>query len=172
MSVVTPVAAVATPLGVASEVVAQAGDKSRVLVVINGKSSENVCKPVAELGKIPSIIAEIQGAVKIVKADLRWMPCEVGAMIAIVFAKTGSNVTSTNYMSKPNVFVSIGASMNIGNMFKTPLVIPQGLAAQISPVSGQYPGAELFAYSSGKAVWAVDIELECDGMRLVACEGF
>lgn len=159
-------------VGVTDESVKNADEVSGVTVVIGGDKDVEVCKAIDQIPEIKKLITQVHGAVSIESITVRWQPIAAKAQIAFLLTKTGSATTKSTYMQKPNAGGAVATSYNCGEWRTFKLVIPDGLAKQLSPVSGVYPGMEMFLYATGEAVWAVDFEIMCHGRRFIYGEGF
>jgi len=158
-------------MGFSREMAADSGSR-RTIVAVPLSEGAMVSRTVASITAIGGIIAEIHGPVTLEKLSITCHGSKAGDGVGFVLTRTGGATTDANYLLKPNARKMIYTDFNAGTMLEYDVPIPAGLAKQLSPVSGQFPGLDFFIKSYGAAIVVVFFELGIHGDRFVACEGF
>jgi hypothetical protein len=158
-------------LGFSSERAADSGSH-RTIVAVPLAAGTEVSKTLASITSIQSLIAEIHGPVTVEKIMIKVSGRKSGDGVGFVLSRTGGAITEKNFLLKLNARKMTFTSYNVGTMLEYDVPIPSGLARQISPVSGQFPGLDLFVKSYGEADIVVFFELGIHGDRFVTSAGF
>jgi len=154
-------------LGVTDEVAKETPGNHKTLVTASAKDGTSVSQSLTSLTAISGVVAQIHGAVTIDNVTIRWVPFDSGCQLNFVLFKTGGTVTSKDFFTKPNAVCIVSNQFNCGQMQTIRPGIPEGLARQISPASGVYPGVSFYLEVKGKAQTAVDFELGVHGPRFI-----
>lgn len=158
-------------LGFSNESVADSGSHKTVVAVQLEPGTE-CSKNIANITSIRGMVAEIHGPVTLEKLSIKVFASEAGDGVGFVMTRTGGSVSAKNFMTKQNARKMIFTSFNVGTMLEYDVPVPAGLAKQISPVSGTFPGLDLFVKSFGKAEIVIFFQLGIHGDRYVVSEGF
>lgn len=158
-------------LGTSSEraaVVAQ----SRVFVIVSLPAGTSVCKSIAAISSVQQVISEIHGPVSLNKVIVKFIANKSGDGVGYVLTKTGSTVSEKDFLCKMNARKILATSYNLGELREFEVPVPAGLASQLSPVSGQFPGLVMFIKNYGSAEVFVTFELNLQGDRFVEGSDF
>jgi hypothetical protein len=158
-------------LGVSDEVIKKV-PSSRVFVVVPLTQGASVVKSVASVNAIQNVISEIHGPVSLTRIMVKFIASKAGDGVGYVLTKTGSAVNEKNFLMKMNARKILATSYNLGELREFEVAVPAGLANQLSPVSGLFPGLEIFIKSYGQAEVHVTFELELQGDRFVEASDF
>jgi len=158
-------------LGRSNERSADAGSH-RTIVSVPLPEGTEVSKSIPNITAIKSLVAEIYGPVTLEKMWIKFFPISEGDGVGFVLTRTGGSISKTNYMQKLNAKRHSATAMNAGVLMEFEVPIPAGLAKQISPISGDFPGLELFIKSYGSPDIVVFFELGIHGDRMVHSAGF
>jgi len=158
-------------LGKAQESISSVPSSTTVVIIKVGKDQE-VSKSIGSISAISKVCSQIHGPVSISSIQIRWRPRTKGCDLKFVAYSSSSTRTSSDYGFMPNAGGEVSTEMRHGEWKTFQVQIPTGLAAQISPVSGQYPPASLFLSSKGDAECYVDFHLFVGGQRFIHAEDF
>jgi len=158
-------------LGQAHESIASVPAQDTI-VIIEVKDDTEVSKAIGSFSAISRVCSQIHGPVSISKMRIRWLPLTKGCQLKYVVYSAAASVNKLNYAQRPNASGEVSTEMRHGEWKTFELNIPQGLASQIQPVSGQFPPPALFIYSKGSAECYVDVFLNIGGQRFIFCEDF
>jgi len=158
-------------LGYSGETSADSGSRKTMVSVPLAAGTE-VSKTIAAITAIQSIIAEIHGPVTIENMKVKVIGMKAGDGVGFVLTRTGGSISEKNFWQKPNARKTVYTSFNAGATMEYDVPIPAGLAKQLSPVSGQFPGLDFYIKSYGEAEITVFFELGIHGDRFVTSAGF
>nr|QDH89209.1 MAG: hypothetical protein H1Rhizo26FD35_000001 [Riboviria sp.] len=163
---------VSKDLGVSHESAAPGAQSFISIVAVPAARDTMVAKDVSAISAISNELAAIQGSVLLDKIEIHYKGNDDGDSLEFVMYKSGGSVTSTNFFLKPNAVAHRSTKFNMGMVHKFEVPVPLGLAAQISPASGEYPAVAFYLRVTGDPYCSVFFHLRCNGYRLVEGAGF
>lgn len=159
-------------LGNQTESLASATGGGSVLVSIPVSDDIEVSKSLDQISAVASVCKSINGPVSVESILVRWQPLAENCIIDGVIFKTGTSKDQATFFGVENAFSAMSTKFDYGKPYPFRPTVPTGLASQISPPSGSYPGVSMYLKVKGKCRCNVFIRLVYEGQMIIVGEGF
>jgi hypothetical protein len=158
------------PLGASSERISQA--KTHETIVPVKLPTTFVSKDLDSVRAISNVCDQIHGPVSLKRLVVKVKFMEEDANLDFVLYRTGATKSEDEIAFMPNVEGLCATKLTLGKWTTWEASVPDGLANQISPVSGEFPGLAIAVSVSGKMKGAFYFYLEIGGTRLLPPSSF